>query len=207
MGSFLHSVAPHPCIFLLLRFLSRQQGGFGNKESSMSNDNRISAVMPDEDVNLIQLSLTNIRHALPFLVTLSGQERRELPKMGPKSVGFDEKCTTYMTNRPEFVPGFVDPVEVQKDRALRAQLLRFASELETLTNSVDDTLQLVSSEIWMADLAYYQTAREAAHRGRAGAQDVYDALSTRFPGAPTGKNTAVKSPIHSAAPTPPVATA
>jgi hypothetical protein len=40
-------------------------------------------------------------------VTLSVQERRELLKMGPKSIGFDEKCATYMGNRAEFVPGFV----------------------------------------------------------------------------------------------------
>ena len=101
--------------------------------------------------------------------------------MGPKSVGFDEKCTTYMAKRAEFVPGLVDPAEVLKDRTLRTQLLRFAAELETLIGSVDDTLQLVSSEAWMADLAYYQSVREAAHRGGAGAQDIYDDLRARFP--------------------------
>ena len=55
-----------------------------------------------------------------------------------------------------------------RDRALRSQLLRFAAELQTLAASVDDTLQLVSSEVWMADPAYYQSVREAAHRGRDG---------------------------------------
>jgi hypothetical protein len=34
----------------------------------------------------------------------------------------------------------------------------------------------------MADLAYYQSVREAAHRSRAGAQDIYDDLRQRFPG-------------------------
>jgi hypothetical protein len=61
-------------------------------------------------------------------------------------------------------------------------LLRFAAELQTLATSVDDTVQLVSSEVWMADLAYYQSVREAAHRSRAGAQDIYDDLRQRFPG-------------------------
>lgn len=148
----------------------------------MSNDNRISAVLSDEDVAAVQGALATIRGALPFLVTLSGQERKELPRMGPKSIGFDEKCSTYMANRAEFMPGFVDPAEVAKDRALRAQLLRFAAELATLAGSVDDTVQLVSSEVWLADLAYYQSVREAAHRGRDGAQDIYDDLRPRFPG-------------------------
>lgn len=158
----------------------------------MSHDNRISAVLSDEDVATVQGALTAIRGVLPFLVTLSVQERRELPKMGPKSIGFDEKCTTYMGNRAEFVPGFVELAEVQKDRTLRAQLLRFAAELQTLATSVDDTVQLVSSEVWMADLAYYQSVREAAHRSRAGAQDIYDDLRQRFPG--TRANQAAPEP-------------
>lgn len=148
----------------------------------MSNDNRISAVLSDEDVAAVQGALATIRGALPFLATLSAQERKELPRLGAKSVGFDEKCVTYMANRAQFMPGFVDLAEVQKDRSLRAQLLRFAAELQTLAASVDDTVQLVSSEVWMADLAYYQSVREAAHRGRDGAQDVYDDLRQRFPG-------------------------
>jgi hypothetical protein len=148
----------------------------------MSSDNRISAVLSDEDVAAVQGALATIRGVLPFLVTLAAQERQALPRLGTKSVGFDEKCLTYMANRAQFVPGLVVLAEVQKDRALRTQLQRFAAELQTLAASVDDTLQLVSSEVWMADLAYYQSAREAAHRGRDGAQDVYDDLRQRFPG-------------------------
>jgi hypothetical protein len=160
----------------------------------MSSDNRISAVMSDEQVATVQAAVAAIREVLPFLVTLSAQERQALPRLGPKSVGFDEKCVTYMANRPQFVPGFVDPSEVQKDRALRAQMLKFAAELETLAGSVDDTLQLVASEVWMADLAYYQSVREAAHRGRDGAQDVCDDLRTRFPG-PRGSRATPESAV------------
>jgi hypothetical protein len=82
----------------------------------MASDNRISAVLSDEQVVTVQGALTAIREVLPFLVTLAAQERRELPRLGPKSVGFDEKCVTYMANRAQFVPGFVDLAEVQKDR-------------------------------------------------------------------------------------------
>ncbi len=148
----------------------------------MAYDNRVVAVLSDEDVTAIQTALATIRGALPFLVTLSGQERRELAKMGPKSVGFDEKCAAYMTNRAEFAPGFMDVNEVQKVRTLRSQMLRFTMELQTLAGCVDDTVQLVSSEAWRADLDYYKGVREAAKTGQAGAQDAYDDLRVRFPG-------------------------
>ena len=41
---------------------------------------------------------------------------------------------------------------------------------------------VVNSELWMADLAYYQNVRQAAKRGIAGAQAIYDDLKKRFPG-------------------------
>lgn len=160
----------------------------------MSSDNRISAVVPAEDVTEILGSIAAIRAKLPFLLTLSPQERRELPKMGDKSIGFDDKCRTYMGSNPEFLPGFVDLQEVNKDRELRAQLMRVYAELISLTDSVDDTLRVVASEAWMADLAYYQAVREAARRGRAGAQGIYEDLQQRFPGAPTKESRTPQAP-------------
>ena len=104
-----------------------------------------------------------------------------MPRLGEKTVGFDEKCVAYMQSNPELLPGFVDTAEVDKDRALRAQLLRFAVDLQGLSMQVDDSLTVVGSEILMADLAYYQSAREAARRGRPGAQGIYDDLRSRWP--------------------------
>lgn len=149
----------------------------------MTKDNRLSAEFQDGAIDTILQALNTIRQQVPFLVSLTPQERKELPKLGEKTVGFDEKCVSYMRSNPEFLPGFIDPEEVDKDRALRSQLLRFAVDLQSLAQQVDDSLILVGSEILMADLAYYQSAREAARRGRPAAQGVYDDLRTRFPGA------------------------
>lgn len=148
----------------------------------MPNDNLISATLGAEDIQAIKDALAVVRGKLPFLVSLSPQERREMVKMGEKSMGFDEKCTLYMGNHAEFVPGFVDPQEVARDRALRSQILEFSSLLNALTQNVDDTLMVVNQDIWMANLAYYQSVREAAKRGRPNAQTLYDDLRSRFPG-------------------------
>ena len=55
-------------------------------------------------------------------------------------------------------------------------------ELNKLCEAVDDTLMLVGSEIWMADLSFYQTVRQAAKRSVFGADAIYDELKQRFPG-------------------------
>ncbi|HEY1181086.1 MAG TPA: hypothetical protein VGE56_02185 [Rhodocyclaceae bacterium] len=148
-------------------------------------DNRISAVLSPEDVEAILAALALIRGKLPFLLTLSPDERRAMPKMADKSIGFDEKCRTYMVTHPEFIPGFIDIAEVNKDRELRRQLQRFIPDLFTLADNVDDTLRVTCSENWQADLAYYNSVREASRRGRIGATPIYDDLQKRFPGAPT----------------------
>jgi hypothetical protein len=80
----------------------------------MPNDNLISASISSEDIQAIKDALALVRDKLPFLLSLNPQERREMAKMGEKSIGFDEKCTLYMNNHSEFVPGFLDMQEVAR---------------------------------------------------------------------------------------------
>lgn len=153
-----------------------------NTPMPITEDNRISATMTAQDITDINAALTTIRNKLPFLMSVSNQERQEMAKMGDKSVGFDEKCAAYMVSNPEYLPGFIQIAEINKDRALRAQLLQFFPNLKTLCEAADDTMMVLGSEVWMADLAYYQNVREGARRGRAGADTIYNDLRTRFPG-------------------------
>ena len=148
----------------------------------MSESNRVSAVLGDAEIAELRTQIAALRARLPFLVNLSPQDRKELPKLGDKTLGFDEKCQTYMESNPEFLPGFVDTAELDRDRALRSQMLRIAPDLLLLAEQIEDTLTVLGSEIVMVDFAYYQGVREAARRGLPGAQLIYDDLRTRFPG-------------------------
>jgi hypothetical protein len=87
-----------------------------------------------------------------------------------------------MASAPNLVPPFVDPAEVTKDRNLRLALADILRETRKLCEKLDDTLLLVGSEIWMADLSFYQTVRQAARRDVPGADTIYDELKQRFPG-------------------------
>lgn len=138
--------------------------------------------MTAQDITDINAAIQTIRTKLPFLISISNQERKEMAKLGDKSMGFDEKCAAYIGSNPEFLPGFVETAEVNKDRALRGRIMEFFPNLQTLCESVDDTLMVVNGDLWMADLAYYQSVRQAAKRGRAGADTIYNDLRTRFPG-------------------------
>jgi hypothetical protein len=148
----------------------------------MPNDNRISAVLAPADKTTILQKITDIRALLPFLLNLTVQERKELFKLGDKGLGFDEKCKTYMANNATLVPSYVTVAEVEKDRVLRTAMLDILRELASLQEAVDDTVLTLGSEILMADLSFYQSVRQAAKRGVAGIDVIFNDLQERFPG-------------------------
>src|ERR1041384_7847357 len=122
----------------------------------MAEMNRVSASIAAADVTTITGAVTTIQTKLPFLIGLSDDDRKSMLKMGEKSEGTHSKCLGYMASNPEFLPGFVNKSEIDKDEALRKSIMQFYPQLSTLFRSMDDTLMVVNSELWMADLAYYQ---------------------------------------------------
>lgn len=153
-----------------------------NPNIGMPEDNRISAVVSATDKTAILTKITEIKTILSFLINLTKDERIQLPKLGGASLLFDEQCASYMSSAPNLVPPFVDPAEVAKDRALRLVLADILREVRKLCEMLDDTLMLVGSEVWMADISFYQTVRQAARRNVPGADTIYDDLKERFPG-------------------------
>ena len=167
----------------------------------MPNDNRISAEVTAANKTAIMTKITEINALLPFLINLTKDERIKLPKLGTGSLAFDEQCASFMATAPNLVPPFVDAAEVTKDRNLRLVLADVLRETKKLCEKLDDSLMLVGSEIWMADLSFYQTARQAAKRDVPGADTVYDELKARFPGVSGDTDEEEEEPTPT--PTPP----
>ncbi len=160
----------------------RPDNNNNQQNNTMPDDNRISATVSPTDKAAIITKLTEIKALLPFLLNLTKDERIQLPKLGGASLLFDEQCASYMASAPTLVPPYVDPAEVGKDRALRLVIADILREVKKLCEQLDDTLLLIGSEIWMADLSFYQMVRQAARRNVVGADTVYDDLKERFPG-------------------------
>ena len=173
-----------------------------NPINTMPNDNRISQSISPADKAAVLTHITAIRTLLPWLINLTKTERIAMPKLGPASLAFDEHCKAYMASTPNLVPPFVDVAEVNKDRALRLDLADIIREAKKLCEALDDTRMVVGSEIWMADLSFYQTTRQAARRDIQGADAVYDDLRARFPG--TGGDAVDEEENGGTNPTPPV---
>lgn len=145
--------------------------------------------------NLYELDLSpeeqgEIEAALDVLVTRLGPrlnsltvaERRELPKMGDKTVAFVEKTHEYGVQNPHLVPVFVDMAMFNADLTGSSQLNRYLRVLKPLVSSMDDSRMLAGSEAYQAALMIYHNTKMAAASGIANAKAVYEDLAARFPG-------------------------
>lgn len=117
-------------------------------------------------------------------INLTTEERRSLPRIGDRSLAFDEKCAAYMASRSDLIPSFLDMDEMAKDRQLVADLLPCLRELAPICEGLEDTIMLANSDNYVGDLAFYQNVRQAKKRGVTGADTIYNDLKSRFPGRP-----------------------
>jgi hypothetical protein len=156
-----------------------------SSNTSMASDNRISLDITPAKKAAIVAAVAALKAELAGVtINLTKDERSTLPKIADKTLAFDEKCKAYMSARPELVPGFVDGAELAKDRKLIDELLPCLRELSPICEGLEDTVSLAYTDVYLADLSFYQNVKQAAKRGTPGTDTIYDDLKQRFPGRP-----------------------
>lgn len=147
-----------------------------------TNSNRISIDLTGAPMTSINGALDALEASPAFGVTLTPEEKTKLAKASEKRAGFLEKAISYMGSSPQFIPGFVNMTEVNKDITSRGFYLQFLLRLRTLIAKGEDSFMVINSEIYRAALAYYEGVERAANMGVSGAQPIYDDLKKEFPG-------------------------
>jgi hypothetical protein len=147
-------------------------------ENKAMQNNRITATLSTADTTAVMDAIDTIRTRLPFLLDLSKEERRQLPKMGDKSRAFVQQALALATQNPNILPRSFDLEEMRRDVELADALQPIMVALGQLQELVDDTYIEVGSEAYTAALMVYQYARAA---GQGAALDgLLDDLGQRF---------------------------
>ena len=141
-------------------------------------ENRISAKLSNADQEAVLEALKTIRQKLPFLLDLTLEERRSLPRMGDKSRAFVTQALTIAEQNEEILPRSFDVAEMRKDVELVQALEPLLPAIAQLQELLEDTYIAVGSEAYTAALAVYQYAR-ASGKGAA-LDNLLDALGQRF---------------------------
>ncbi len=117
----------------------------------------ITATLTEADIQAIKAAMETIEQKLPFLITLTAEERRKLYKMGSKSLSFVNNSLTVAQSNQDILPASFDLDEFMRDYQLSATLTELLFSLKQLTEKVDDTLMAVSSEAMSSSLTVYDT--------------------------------------------------
>jgi hypothetical protein len=148
----------------------------------MSITNNVSIVISNEAIQKINEGLKMVTDNLPKLVTLTPAERQMLPKMGDKTLAFVTKSLEYAKQNSKIVPAYLNMDEFAKDVNAANQLFQIMAPLQKIAEELDDTSMLAGSEAYAEALAFYSSLKAAINAGETGLKNVYDDLSSRFPG-------------------------
>lgn len=140
--------------------------------------NIISAALTQKDRDDVLQAIATIKEKLPFLIDLTNEERKSLPKLGDKSRAFVSKALEVATQNPEFLPRSFDLEEMRKDVQLFEALYPLLLSLGQLQELVDDTYLAAGSEAYAAALQVYNYAK-ASGQG-AGLESVVEEMGQRF---------------------------
>ncbi|MBI9064524.1 MAG: hypothetical protein JEZ14_21240 [Marinilabiliaceae bacterium] len=145
-------------------------------------ENLISFQLTLEERNQVEQAIQTLVGVLESkLITLSPEDRRELPKMGDKTVAFVDKALEYGVAYPDYIPNFIDIPEAKKDFETVKTLRNIITPLERISNLANDTMTLAGSEAYTSALSVYKVLKNAARMGQPGAEEASRELSNRFP--------------------------
>ena len=139
----------------------------------------ITATVSDADVAAIKAAIATIQQKLPFLISLTPDERKSLPKSGPGSLSFVENAQAAADNNPTILPGSFDATGFGSHVDLFAVLTDVNTSIAQLASEVDDTRMAVGSEAMNEARSVYEYVKSAA-KTTPGLKPVADQLGERF---------------------------
>lgn len=141
-------------------------------------ENRISASLPAEQLKNVLGLIDQLQTALPFLLALSTDERKALPRGGDASRAFIDKSLKLAQTRSDFLPRSFELGEFVADVQLRNALEAVQTRLAPLIEKLDDTTAAVSADAYNAALEVYHYARQSG--SGSGIDELVDLMGKRF---------------------------
>ena len=118
--------------------------------------NRIDVTVAPADVQAALNAVTLIREKFPFLIDLSTETRRALPKLGDGSRAFVQKALEIAKQNPDILPRSFDVATMERDLELFFDLMPLLAAVERLRELLSDTLKQIGSEVMTAALLVYR---------------------------------------------------
>jgi len=150
--------------------------------------NKINATLTAANVQAIKDAFATVAANLPFLVTLSSDERKALFKAGPDSVSFINNCLSAAQNHKDIFPNSFDTDAFAKGVAAFLILTELQTLAESLSSKIDDTRLAVGGDSMQQSIQVYEYVKTAS-KTTPGLKPVAEQLGERFQKARPQKDT------------------
>ncbi|MDR2260359.1 MAG: hypothetical protein LBE06_05370 [Azoarcus sp.] len=153
--------------------------------------NKHTHAIPAATLEQLRASIQQSMEQLaPYKLNLSVEERREMFKMGEKSLAFVKKAHEFSRQNAQFCPPYLDAEEFEIDFSDAESLFGLRNLVAQFQAMLEDIVTVSGGEAFQSALLFYGSVRVAAKQGLPGAQPIYDELRTRFPGGKRSTGTA-----------------
>ena len=144
------------------------------------NENRISIEMTTEKVEEIKALLAQVEEKLPFLISLTADERTQFPSLNRDNELFVVETMHAAEQHQAVLPAYINTDEMAKDLELFQQLSRVMLRLNHLHQKVQDTMQIAGAEAFGTALVVNNMFQIAAKMGVDGMDEVSTRLTEVF---------------------------
>jgi hypothetical protein len=143
-------------------------------------ENRISIELASELVEQVKGLIDQIEEKLPFLISLTSDERNSFPKLSRENELFVEETIRAAALHKEVLPAYIHTDEMAKDIELFQQLSRIMVRLNHVHSKVKDTMHIAGAEALATALVTNNMFQIAAKMGVDGMESVSAKLSELF---------------------------
>ena len=142
--------------------------------------NLVDAELTAADLQAVETAIETIQTKLPFLISLTNDEKASMFKLGETYKPFVEKAEWLVDNFPMIMPGAFNTAQFKKDLALLTILGSLNNKLQSIAKTMDDTITAVGSDVILAALEIYNSGKNNEER-IPGLKPIIDEMKTFFP--------------------------
>ena len=151
------------------------------------NENRISIELTTEMVEEVKVLVDQMEAKLPFLISLTPDERANFPSLNRDNEVFVEETVRAAEQHSSVLPKYINTEEMAKDLELFQQLGRIMVRLNHLHQKMKDTMQIAGAEALATALVTNNMFQIASKMGVDGMDGVSARLSEYFSSETNGQ--------------------
>ncbi len=145
----------------------------------MPKTNKISAVFTDTEKVAVLSKIAETKSAMPFLISLTTDERKKSQKMGPKSLDYVRQSLEGAKAFPDELKKSFDTAEMEKDYEMANHLLGVKVAIQELYELIEDSLTACGIEAMEAANEVYASLKISA-KGNASVKGMVDKIGERY---------------------------